>query len=1671
MENIRISFLFFFSILISSLVFSQKGKNGDFTISTANTVVNAYTNATVNIPQGASAITVSDNQLTNTILTPRLGAGDLVLIIQMQKVELGNANWTNGENYSGTPNNVMPSEHYFRAEEFGKVTNYFSAGKYEMVEVRGVTGTNTILLACNTQHEYDADGVIQIVRIPRFRKLTFSTSGSVTSTPWNGVFGGVVAMEIEKDLELGNGGSPSIQVNGQGFRGGLADGNQGTADHEPPHGNRIGAGDTYISTMHDSGANKGEGIYGGPSKTAAIFSSKGRSELANGGGGGGTQNAGGGGGSNVGFIGVYTGRGVLPPNYNPTAWAREEQVPGELWSSQSSGGGRGGHVFSQASLDPLTYGPNLEVWRGAKRKENGGLGGQPLAYDPTRVFLGGGGGAGNQDSGQGGSGGNGGGIILVDVYGNVTGNRTISAQGASGQKSNPNNQSYGFSGAARQKGNDGAGGGGGGGAIIIRNFSPLPTGLILDVRGGTGGDFAYTFLVGRPLEICGPGAGGQGGMISVSNGAPNAIISGGTPGNALVSGSIPNYMQAMPTNGATSGGLGLVTANLPFFDLLVRDTTICGGASQSIVLTATLIGNVPAGTVINWYDTQTSNVVLGTGNQFTTPVVSGNRTFWVGVCPGTFRKPVQISISPAPVINGTAVITHPTCTNGGTITGLTVTGGTPAYTYSWSNGVTTLPITNIQAGSYTLTVTDSKGCSATSGPHVLNSSGAPVLVTAPTILPQDCNGNGSLTGMNVSSSAAITEIKMNGTVVLSYDQSVPAGSYTFEVIDANGCTGTFGPYVVVASAVPFIAGTPEVTNANCNTPGSITGLTVSNGQAPYVYSWNGTVTPTAELFTSTAGAYTLVVTDANGCTVNTGPYTIMMDSAPTISGTPIVTNPNCLTGGSVSGLTVTGGSAPLTYMWNNVSSPTANLANATAGSYTLEVRDANGCTAVSGPHVLIAPNMPVISGTAVITPVTCNGPGTISGLTLSGGTAPFIMLYNTTAVTTPDFSTNTAGTYTLNVVDANNCTVQSGPHIITQTNVPSIATPTVVSHQTCNQLGQVTHDTATGGVAPYTYLWSDNVTTTATANVPAGSYSVTVTDAIGCRVTSSAVTVNSVSVPVLDETAAVKTNITCVNQGSVTGITVNGGVAPLVYTWNTVVTTNIDLTGATPGSYTLTVTDANGCAASSNAYNFVAPSIPVLAAPPTIVPVTCAANGSIRSVNITDGLAPYTVTWNGQVSTAPYDLVITTPGVYTLEVTDANQCVLTETFTIAGPDRPGITGAATVTDATCNTLGSVIGFSASGGTLPYTYSWNGDVTPTADLTNAPAGIYTLTVTDANGCTAITPAITIQAIGIPVVGGTPTIVQPTCVFGGEISGFTIAGGQAPYTYSWTNTTQTTINVLGLEPGSYVLTVTDANGCTANSTALQLNEPQNPTIGGTINIDPASCTQNGAIHGIVVNNGLAPYTYNWDGQTSQTLNNNNAAAGLHTLIVTDANGCTATQQYTVTALPGSTVAIQYTPEPAVINEVTTFSAHSNAHLNGYQWQINGQTYSTGMPTLDSLFTEETAVEVIVFAVDDNGCPVTDTIQVVIFGGLKIPNVITPNGDGVNDFFYLGPVLPNTRLTILDRWGSVIYQTDEYKNEWNGRDRRGNLVMDGVYTYLIQTHKGEQFHGFIHVVDSQR
>ncbi|WP_367183353.1 beta strand repeat-containing protein, partial [uncultured Aquimarina sp.] len=490
-----LTFIFLFTYSASG----QEGKDGDLTVTAANTILNTYSPITSDISAGDTSVDV------NSVATDLggLSSGDLILIYQAQGATI---NTTNTINY-------------------GDITDYGSSGVYEYGYVSSIS-SNTITLTCEVANGYFVAGKTQVIKVPQYDTLTIDAGASVVPLPWEDFAGnrrgGVVVItaniiNIEGDID----------ASGLGFRGGVVDNITST--------NGTTVVNDYVTNANGRGAEKGESIVGYQNDYDALGGRYGRGAPANGGGGGNSHNSGGGGGSNGNNGNTwFNGSGVMCSGCTGTAaWTLDpDYIANGNALTNSSGGGRGGYSYGSSNQNALTLAPGSDAWGGDDRDPVGGLGGRPLIADEqNRIFLGGGGGAGDRNNSASQDAANGGGIILLGAN-SITGSGNIIANGAEALPTVPNH-------------NDAPGGGGGGGSIVLRASSVDNT-LTLSVNGGDGGDQLIT-----NNENEGPGGGGGAGFVAISAGSPTVNINGGSNG---ITNSVA--VTEFPANGATSGASG-----------------------------------------------------------------------------------------------------------------------------------------------------------------------------------------------------------------------------------------------------------------------------------------------------------------------------------------------------------------------------------------------------------------------------------------------------------------------------------------------------------------------------------------------------------------------------------------------------------------------------------------------------------------------------------------------------------------------------------------------------------------------------------------------------------------------------------------------------------------------------------------------------------------------------------------------------------------------------------------------------------------------------------------------------------------------------------------------------------------------------------------------------------
>jgi len=750
---------------------------------------------------------------------------------------------------------------------------------------------------------------------------------------------------------------------------------------------------------------------------------------------------------------------------------------------------------------------------------------------------------------------------------------------------------------------------------------------------------------------------------------------------------------------------------------------------------------------------------------------------------------------------------------------ITTSGGTGNLSPVWKNGQgdlinTGFDLEGLIGGNYTLCVTDAAGCSETLGPITVNEP-QPITV-------------GDIEIENASASADDGEIRLiavsGGTPAYTFNwespngvmqttNSIPTisdivpGEWRVTIVDDNGCTEVITDIIVLGSL--NVTATNQNPTCSGDNDGSIA-LTINAGTPQYEYEWStadgsGIVQFAPNQFTLTAGTYMVTVQDANAVIVVntytlTDPNPIMVDFTTTDQ-----------TGADCNGFinsTISGGTPPYTYTWNN-GATTPDLFDVCKGEYEVTIVDDKGCVAIP-PSVFVTAG-PLTFATLNVSGASCAGGtgGLVTG-EVFGGCGPYTFTLSgagTQIITSNDgffsFTDLGAGTYEITITDAAGSTPLVTSFTIPETTIV-ITADTIINNTGMGMCNGAVNITVTGGQLPYTYIWSNGATSQDVSDVCENQspLSVVVIDANGCIVESQQfILIAGLSIDLAVE------NESCVGDADGSLIaTVDGGNAPYTYVWSNGATTQ-NLTGLTPGSYTLTVTDSQGRTVSESG-NVNGSSEPITVTSDITVPTGTNADGAIN-LSIAGGAGGYDYEWSNGMFTQ--DIAGLTAGTYTVVITDAFGCIYSETFNLAGPQiELNFISGSTGCPGQAGDLGT-LRVDASGGTAPYTYQW--DVTGqnnTGDIIGGLApGNYTVTVTDGSGVTTVGTGTVTPLEDIVIE------LEADEVNSNIIS--TVTGGTPEYTYSWNDPDfSATRDLMDVPSGTYTLVIVDANGCVNQET---------------------------------------------------------------------------------------------------------------------------------------------------------------------------------------------------------------------------------------------------------------
>jgi len=825
------------------------------------------------------------------------------------------------------------------------------------------------------------------------------------------------------------------------------------------------------------------------------------------------------------------------------------------------------------------------------------------------------------------------------------------------------------------------------------------------------------------------------------------------------------------------------------FNLISQSDAVCNGTNSGTAEVLATDGN--GGFTYDW-----GSGIIG---EIQNSLFAGNYDVTATDINGCQQILAVTIAEPQPITINITNLTMPSC-NGESdgIISVEATGGNGDFSYSWltslgiPNGGT---ITDLPAGSYDLEAFDSEGCNNAINITLNEPS---ILTIAVTTTSPNCfdGSDGSATAMSSGGTGSIDFAWSNGSNGAA-QVDLSAGDYEVTATDENNCF-IIESVSIIEPANAVIAGISITTQPSCgDSDGTISAF--GNGGTPgYTYSWNDGST-SADLINIAAGVYSVTVSDSNGCT-SSAETTLTENEGILVAANNVINN-EC-NGGSTGSATISasGGIGTYTFQWSNgATGSTEN--NLAAGEYTITVTDVGNC---SGEITIeITEPLPYVLN-ETITNIVCAGDdnGEII-IAPTGGTG--MLTYEWNIGSTNDTITELVpGIYSVLITDGLNCTSEI-EFVIEE---PEAIVIDIVNAITPNCPGDSTgmiEVSATGGTGTLSYLWSNGVTTTSITDLENGDYTISVSDTNGCFVEQSFTLDDPLEIGVV----ATENMPSCFDSsdGSI-AITATGGSGNYTYLWsNGDSTTTINNIAA--GEYTITITDTNNC---NNILSFT------LNGPSEIEPnITSSdvtqngANDGVATVDPQDGVEPYTYLWSNDSTTA--EITGLMPGLYTVTITDANDCISISTVVINNGDC-NITSNADIINISCaGEQDGIITITLIDAVEPVNYEWsNGETTSLID--NLDVGTYSVTATDANGCL-------IQLVDFEITTPEEITIENVVIIDasssededGSIS-FDIQGGTGTITLQYTDTLGQLIDIENFEnvaAGSYGVILTDANGC--------------------------------------------------------------------------------------------------------------------------------------------------------------------------------------------------------------------------------------------------------------------
>ncbi len=1046
---------------------------------------------------------------------------------------------------------------------------------------------------------------------------------------------------------------------------------------------------------------------------------------------------------------------------------------------------------------------------------------------------------------------------------------------------------------------------------------------------------------------------------------------------------------------------------------------------------------------------------------------------------------------------------------------LVITGGELPLSYLWSNGDTISTNIHAQFGVNQVTIVDANGC-------IIDTSFMiglfdPIANEA-IITSASCNESNGSINISMTSGSGPFKFEWSTSDISQNLVGINAGTYTLTITDSNNCS-SINEYKVNSDSDLDINFDKLDTRCPNSEEGSIS-LQISGGTGPYDIIWSNGQT-TSSITDLEAGSYSVSVTDAQNCLWS---QNFEIETSSSINVLEDISNSSCYEkeNGYIN-LQVSGSASPFSYNWSN-GTENKDLPLVSNGYYQVTITDNLNCEYYFEYEVEVNEAFSVVDSTIMISCYNANDGEIYLNIDTSG---EFFFDWSNGA-NTNHVKDLESGIYSVTVSDEQDCSQELTFEL---TNPDELIIEDSISHIGCNGASSgFVKVFPTGGQTPYQYIWDNGSILDSISGLSAGDYTVTVSDTNGCLSTKLFSIEETEPLSVIEEIE----NISCFGfQNGSISLEANGGQAPYNFQWSTLENTNI-IQGLNSGNYGVTVSDDLFC---SIELSYLITEPDEIMATENLTQPKCYGESGTLELIISGGQPEYDYIWsNGETSSA----IDVFGGIeYIVTITDANNCSLEISKLIDQPDQLTVLPINVIDPGTNGNDGSIL-IGISGGTEPYEIEWN-----TGDKTVLLEGLtydtYTVTVTDGNNCTDSIEIAFDQA----TLNYTHSIQNNDCF--GDCKGnieLIITGGTAPYTVNWSNLSNgTTLN--DLCNGVYFATIIDATGQEIITEEFDISSPTNITIDGEV-FDISCLEINDGKIIAQASGGTTPYSYEWNNQlTSNEISQ--LEPGSYELEVTDDNGCSGTESFTIEDIPLISMEVEIheldctdlTYSARIIGDnnysypILLNDQEVNIGSDGQVWGLVAGEYTLSymindncIIEVDKLLVEEPALYDLSFDtdsvfvefesilplsievsfdfnitthtidwsttnqikcieyndeeqcisieilcrrsetlridfIDEYGC-LTSFFKVIKVDNKNIhdiPNIFSPNDDSTNDylnFSFNDNVVGIKQLLIMDRWGSKVFSKSNIPPEnnilWDGK-YKGKKVSTGVYFYYVE------------------